>query len=222
MKISNLATKTSLEISEDDILVIEDKEGTKQLSVKEFKDYMMNNGITKSTKMLINDMMDNVIRSLSASKYIISELLTYKMNITIHDAESGDIYITLKNVETNQWLTAEGISDLLVPDAEGLYSKNFLIHVLIDGVYVPSSGYSIHDASEESEVIPEGNIGYIKAHFDGLTHNEIANITYSDIMITTEDTEVTFVMPIEDKHEYSFVGDPDLFNNNVQYTQSIG
>ena len=222
MKISNLTAKTSLEIDENDVLVIEDKESTKQITVKEFKEYMMNSGITKSTKMLINEMMDNVISSLAASKYIISELLTYKMNTTIHDAESGNIYITLKSVETDKWLTAEDIRKLLVPNEEGLYTKNFVINVLVSDVYVKSSNYSIHDANEESEVIPEGNIGYIKAHFDGLTQNEIAGITYDDIMITTEDTEVTIVLPIEDTHEYEFVGDPDLFNNNVSYVQSIG
>lgn len=222
MKISNLTAKTSLEINEDDILVIEDKEGTKQIPVKEFKDYILNNGITKSTKMLINEMMDNVINSLAASKYIISELLTYKMNTTIHDAESGDIYITLKSVETGKWLTAEDIGNLLVPNEDGLCTKNFVINVLVADAYVKSSSYSIHDASEESEVIPEGNIGYIKAHFDGLTQNEIAGITYDDIMITTESTEVTIVLPIEDAHEYEFVGDPDLFSNNVPYTQNIG
>lgn len=222
MKISNLTAKTSLEIDENDVLVIEDKESTKQITVKEFKEYMMNNGITRSTKMLINEMMDNVINSLAASKYIISELLTYKMNTTIHDAESGNIYITLKSVETDKWLTAEDIRKLLVPNEEGLYTKNFVINVLVAETYVKSSSYSIHDANEESEVIPEGNIGYIKAHFDGLTQNEIAGITYDDIMITTENTEVTIVLPIEDAYEYAFVGDPDLFNNNVPYTQNIG
>lgn len=222
MKISNLTSKTSLEIDENDVLVIEDKESTKQITVKEFKEYMMNSGITKSTKMLINEMMDNVISSLAASKYIISELLTYKMNTTIHDAESGNIYITLKSVETDKWLTAEDIKKLLIPNNEGLYTKNFVINILVSDIYVKSSSYSIHDANEESEVIPEGNIGYIKAHFDNLTQNEIAGITYDDIMITTEDTEITIVLPIEDAHEYEFVGDPDLFSNNVSYVQSIG
>lgn len=222
MKISNLTAKTSLEIDENDVLVIEDKEDTKQVSVKEFKEYLINNGITKSTKMLINEMMDNVINSLKASKYIISELLTYKMNTTIYDATSGDVYITLKNVNTDKWLTKKDIEALLVPDEEGLFTKNFIINVLVADVYVQSSSYSIHDANEENEVVPEGNIGYIKAHFDGLTQNEIAGITYDDIMVTTENTEMTIIIPIEDNHEYEFIGDPELFNNNVPYTQSIG
>ena len=220
MKIKNLTTKTSLEIEDSDVLVIEDMEGTKQITMQEFKEYLLNNGITKSTKMLINQMMDNVITSLQASKYIITDLLTYQMNTTISDAD-GNIYITLKSNATDKWLTANQISELLVPNEEGILTKSFAISVLIDDVYVKCSSYSIHDASEIEEVIPEGNVGYIKVYFDGLTQNEIAGITYDDIIITVEDTEVTIVLPIEDKHEYSFVGNPDLFNNNVSYTSNI-
>lgn len=222
MKINNMTSKTSLEIQETDVLVIQDGEDTKQVSVKEFKEYLLNQGITRSTKMLINDMLDNVINSLKASKYIISELITYKMNTTINDATSGDIYITLKNVGTDKWLSKEDVQQLLLPNEEGLFTKNFVINVLIDEVYVQSSNYSIHDANEIDGVVPEGNIGYIKAHFDGLTRNQIASISYDDIMITTEDTDITIVLPVEDKHEYEFIGDPELFNNNVSYVQSIG
>lgn len=221
MKISNLTSKTAIEIQDTDILVIEDSAETKKITVKEFRDYLMNNGITKSTKMLINEMMDSVIHSLQASKYVISELLTFKMNTVINDAASGDIFITLKDINTDKWLTGDEIKALLMPDADGQCGRDFIINVLVDDVYVKSASYSIHDASEVSDIVPEGNIGYIKAHFD-LDQNQIAGITYDDIMITMDDTEVTFVLPIEDKHEYKFVGDPDYFNNRVPYVQNIG
>jgi len=221
VKISNLTSKTAIEIQDTDILVIEDSAETKKITVKEFRDYLMNNGITKSTKMLINEMMDSVIHSLQASKYVISELLTFKMNTVINDAASGDIFITLKDINTDKWLTGDEIKALLMPDADGQCGRDFIINVLVDDVYVKSASYSIHDASEVSDIVPEGNIGYIKAHFD-LDQNQIAGITYDDIMITMDDTEVTFVLPIEDKHEYKFVGDPDYFNNRVPYVQNIG
>lgn len=222
MKINNMTSKTSLEIQESDVLIIQDGEDTKQISIKELKEYFLNQGISKNTKMLINETLDNVINSLKTSKYIISELVTYKMNVTINDASSGDIYITLKSTNTDKWLTKEDIHNLLMPNEEGLFSKNFVINVLISDIYVKSSYYTIHDVSELDQVVPEGNIGCIKAHFDNLTQNEIANITYDDIIITTENTEITIVFPIEDTHEYNFIGDPDLFNNNVPYTQNIG
>jgi hypothetical protein len=221
VKIKNLTTKTSLEIEDSDVLVIEDMEDTKQITIKEFKEYLMNNGITKSTKVLINQMMDNVINSLQSSKYIITDLLTYQMNTTISDI-NGDIYITLKSVATDKWLTAEEIVNLLLPNEEQMLTKTFVISVLVEDTYVKCSSYSIHDASEIDEIVPEGNIGYIKAYFEGLTQNEVANIKYDDIVITTEDTEVTIVLPIEEMHEYEFIGDPDLFNNNVPYVQNIG
>lgn len=222
MKINNMTAKTSLEIQDTDVLVIQDGEATKQVSVKEFKEHLLNQGITRSTKELINETLDNVINSLKASKYIISELITYKMNTVINDVASGDIYITLKNINTDKWLTLSDIKNLLVPNEDGTPTKNFIINVLVADVYVKNSSYTLHDANEIDDVVPEGNIGYIKAHFDGLTQNEIAGITYDDIMITLENTEITIVLPIEDNHEYEFIGDPDLFNNNVSYTQSIG
>ena len=221
MKIKDLTAKTSFEVEDDDVLVIEDGEDTKQISVKEFREYLLGSVVTKTTKVLINEMMDNVISSLQSAKYIISELITYKMNTTITNVD-GDVYITLKSVSTNKWLTSDEIKALLVPNEDGLFTKRFIINALVADAYVKSTTYSIHDASEIDEIVPEGNIGYIKAHFDGLTQNEIAGITYDDIMITTESTEVTIVLPIEDKHEYEFIGDPDLFNNNVPYTRIIG
>lgn len=221
MKIKNLNTKTSIEIEESDVLVIEDNEDTKQITVKEFKNYLLNNGISKNTKMLINQMMDNVIDSLKASKYVISELLTYKMNTTVNDVD-GNIYITLQDTRTNKWLTVSEIEALLFPNEDDIYTKSYVVSVLVNDAYVKCSSYSIHDGSEIDEVVPEGNIGYIKAHFEGLTQNEVANITYDKVMITIEDTEIVIAIPVEDEHEYEFIGDPDMFNNNVPFVQDIG
>lgn len=221
MKIKDLNTKTSLEVEDSDVLVIEDGEDTKQITVKELKEYLLGNGITKNTKMLINQMMDRVIDSLQSSKYLIEELLTYKMNTTITDVD-GNVYITLKDTRTDKWLTAEEIVAMLLPNEEGIATKNFAISALVADAYVKSSSYTVHDGNEIDEALPEGNIGYIKTRFEGLTQNEVAGITYDDIMVTLEDTEMTITPSIEDKHIYEFIGDPALFSNNVSYTQDIG
>ena len=218
MKISNLTSKTSIEIQDTDVLVIEDAEDTKKITVSEFKEYLLNNGITKSTKMLINNMMDNVINSLKASKYAISELFTYKMSIVIHDEKT--IHIQLKNMETNKWLSVNGIKNLLT-DTNGESTKAITVNALVDGMYTKSTNYSIHDYHEIDKVVPEGVIGYIETSFSNLTKNEIANLTYNDIVLTVEDVEFAFSIPIEDKHEYHFVGDPNMFHNNVSYVQYI-
>jgi hypothetical protein len=221
VKIKNLNTKTSLEIEESDVLVIEDGEDTKQITVKEFKEYLIKNGISKNTKILINQMMDSVIESLKASKYVISELLTYRMNTTVNDVD-GTLYITLQDTRTDRWLTVSEIEALLFPNEDDVYTKTYVISVLINDAYVRCSSYSIHDGNEIDEVMPVGNIGYIKAHFDGLSQNDVANITYDKVLITIEDTEIVIAIPVEDIHDYEFVGDPDMFNNNVPFVQNIG
>ena len=222
MKISNLTSKTFFEINDTDILIIEDDVDTKKVTVKDLRDYFLNNGVTRSTKMLINEMMDNVINSLSAAKYVITELMTYKMNTVINDATSGNIYIALKEVNTNKWLTKEEINKLLLPNEDGIFTKNFIISAYVNDAYIRAISYVILDANEITDVVPEDNIGYIKAHFEGLTQNEIASITYDGIMISVESTEVTIVLPVEERRDYEFVGDPNLFNNHVPHIQSIG
>ena len=216
MKISNMTAKTSIEIQDTDVLVIEDTEGTKQVSVKDFKQYLLDNGITKSTKMLINGMMDIVIESLKACKYSISELITYRMNITINDVTSGDIYITLQNLASGKWLTLQDIHALLMPN------KEFNINVDIDGIYVKCTDYKIYDANEVNAIVPKDTMGCICAHFDGLEQNDIANLSHEDVIITLENIDIIFALPIEDVHEYKFVGEPTMFKNNVPYTQQLG
>lgn len=220
MKISNLTNKTSLEIQDTDLLVIEDAEDTKSVTVKEFRDYLINQGVSKNTKLLINNMLDSVINSLKTSKYIITELLTYQMAATVNEEKS--IYIKFKNPETDEWLTKQEIMDILCPDPETeLYTKKFVIRVLVNGEYIDSTDYSIHDGHELDDIVPRNLVGYIKADFHDLSQNEIAGITYSDIIITVEDTEITISIPIEDVHSYEFIGNPESFNNNVSYTQEI-
>ena len=225
MKISNLTAKTSIEIDENDILVIEDKEETKQTTIKDFREYLLRSGINKSTKILINEMMDNIIHSLEVSKFVISELFTYKVNTIINDAESGDIYITLMDTKNDTWLSAQDIGNLLLPNEEGICTRNLVVNVLISDICITSLNNSIYEVNEESEDIPdgipEGNIGYIKAHFGGLTQNEIAGITYDNITITIEDTDTTVILPVEDRHSYEFITDPEFFSNNVSYVQDI-
>ena len=60
MKINNMTAKTSLEIEDSDILVIQDGEDTKQVSVGEFKEFLINSSET-STKKLINQVSPEII-----------------------------------------------------------------------------------------------------------------------------------------------------------------
>lgn len=222
MKISNMTSKTSIEINDTDVLLIEDSEDTKQVSVKEFREYLLSHGITRNTKVLINGMLDNIINSLKTSKFLISELITHKMNVVISGSESFDIFIALQNVATEKWLTVDEIYAMQLPNDEGLNTREIVISIATNDVFSHCTECSILDASEISEFSPKENMGYIKAHFEGLTQNEIACVTYNDIFVTLKDTEIVIELPIEDRHTYEFVSDPDLFNNNVPYIQEIG
>ena len=84
-----MTAKTSLEIQDTDILVIQDGEDTKQVSVADLRDFI-NITSEKNTKKLINQTIDNVIASLQATKYVISELRSFMINSWIGSI-SGNI-----------------------------------------------------------------------------------------------------------------------------------
>lgn len=221
MKIKNMTSKSSIEISDTDILIIEDNEDTKQVSVKEFREYLLTQGINRNTKLLINDMLDNVINSLKTSKFIVSEFITHKMNVVVAGSDTCDVFIALQNMMTEKWLTADEIYALQLPNDEGLTTREILVSIATDDIFTQCSEYTILDASEISDFSPKENLGYIKAHFGDLTKNEMASVTHDDIVVTLKDTEIVIELPIEDRHTYEFITDPDLFSNNVSYVQQI-
>ena len=222
MKIKNMTSKSSIEINDTDILIIEDSEDTKQVSVKEFREYLLTQGINRNTKLLINSMLDNVIKSLNTAKFVVSEFITHKMNVIITDSNTCDVFIALQNTMTEKWLTANEIHALQLPNDEGIATREIIVSITTNDVFTQCTGYTILDASEISDFSPKENLGYIKAHFEDLTKNEMAIVTHNDIVVTLKDTEIVIELPIEDKHTYEFVTDPDLFSNNVSYVQQIG
>lgn len=222
MKIKNMTSKSSIEINDTDILIIEDNEDTKQVSVKEFREHLLTQGINRNTKLLINDMLDNVINSLKSSKFIVSEFITHKMNVIVTASDTCDVFIALQNMMTEKWLTADEIHALQLPNDEGLTTREIIVSIATNDVFTQCTGYTILDASEISDFSPKENLGYIKAHFEDLTKNEMASVTHNDIVVTLKDTEIVIELPIEDKHTYEFITDPDMFNNNVSYVQQIG
>lgn len=118
MKIKDMTSKTSLEVQDTDILVIEDAEDTKQITVKEFKEYLgIGNNIEIDTKKLINQTIDNIISSLASAKYVIEEenITVFVLDITIEDI-ACNMNISVKNSETNTYLTAEELTNLLLPE----------------------------------------------------------------------------------------------------------
>ena len=208
MKINNMTAKTSLEIEDSDILVIQDGEDTKQVSVGEFKEFLMNSSET-STKKLINQTLDNVIASLTASKYDVSVLKTYTIGAWI-GSTSGNVQIILKDNDTNKWLTEAELNDFVA-------KEEFNVYLMIKDLLVSATSFVVKDFATEhptgtNPVLEADNAGFIKAHFDNLTQNEIANITCDDIIIHQKDTE---------DFRYMFNHDKDSFTNSVPYVESV-
>ena len=208
MKINNMTAKTSLEIEDSDILVIQDGEDTKQVSVGEFKEFLINSSET-NTKKLINQTLDNVIASLTASKYDVSVLKTYTIGAWI-GSTSGNVQIILKDNDTNKWLTEAELNNFVA-------KEEFNVYLMIKDLLVSATSFGVKDfvtehPTETNPVLEAGNAGFIKAHFDNLTQNEIANITCDDVIIHQKDTE---------DFRYMFNHDKDSFTNSVLYIESV-
>ena len=208
MKINNMTAKTSLEIEDSDILVIQDGEDTKQVSVGEFKKFLIDSSEINSKK-LINQTLDNVIASLTASKYDVSVLKTYTIGAWI-GSTSGNVQIILKDNDTNKWLTEAELNDFVA-------KEEFNVYLIIKDLLVSVTSFEVKDFVTEhpigtNSVLEADNAGFIKAHFDNLTQNEIANITCDDVIIHQKDTE---------DFRYMFNHDKDSFTNSVSYVESV-
>ena len=99
MKIKDMTQKTFLEVEDSDLLVIEDAEDTKSITVSDLKKYLASD-YDKNTKRIINQTLDNIIASLSASQYVLEKRKTYRINTWI-GSTSGNIQITLKDIDTD-------------------------------------------------------------------------------------------------------------------------
>ena len=143
------------------------------------------------------------------------------MNVVVADSDTCDVFIALQNTRTEKWLTVNEIHALQLPNEQGVNTKEIIVGIATDDIFTYCSSCTILDASEVSEFNPKENMGYIKARFDGLTKNEMATITHNDILVTLKNTEFIIEIPIEDRHTYEFITDPELFSNNVPYIQSI-
>lgn len=213
MKITELTAKTSLEVEDTDLLVIEDAEDTKQITVGELKEFLFSssNGFEKKVKQLINETLDKVSESLKDAKYELFELKNYAIGAWI-GSTSGNIQIVIKDTVEDKWLTMDEIL-ALAPD------NDFKVQAYVADVWETAVSYDVKDFNTEHDdpysvnpTLSDANAGFIKAHFDNFTQNEIAGITIDDIKLVLDGT---------DEVHYEFVSDPDTFTNAVPYVDVI-
>lgn len=241
MKIHDLTTKKALEVEATDLLVIEDAEETKAITVAEFMECVkIHNDI--SFKQLVNQTLTRVIDALEEAKYTFSYDKFFTLNIWI-GSYSGNIQFTVLDNDTNKWLTRDELIRLLGPIDEENYEqeavdrtefiaednvgdnenetvkRTYVIKLLIDDTRYDCTAYSIKNFKDDH---PEGtnawleadNAGYIKASFVGLTSNQIANIKHNNISVAIDEyTDENRVV-----YHYNFTTSEDSFVNSVEWT----
>ena len=96
---------------------------------------------------------------------------------------------------------------------------DFTVEVKIADAWQTAVSYTIKDYNTEhagadniNAILSSSNAGFIKAHFDNLTQNDIASITYENITISYKDTE---------DFRYMFEHHKESFINSVPYEESI-
>ena len=212
MKIQDMPSKENLEVQDTDLLVIEDIEDTKKITIKDLKEYLMKDeGIENKVKRYINNAIDNIVAALNESKLKIKETSTYLLDVDILD-DSGDINFKIKNQETDTYLTKEEIEKLTksIYDEEGNEIKRELkFYVIIDDIIYKSTNYTLNDS-----IIVDDNSTTLLVHFDTLEHktNDISSITKNSIKVFIIDDE---------NNKYKFVIYDSMFNNNVPFTSNI-
>ena len=211
MKINDMIAKTALEIQDTDILVIQDGEDTKQVSVADLKEYLCES-LSINTKKIINQTIDNIIASLQATKYVVSVLRTFMINSWI-GSTSGNIQMSIKDIDNDKWLTVDEIIALTNPNEDGEPQNDFSIKVMVGDVLKNAESYTVKRFTAEhpsgtNQILEDSDAGFIKAHFEGLTQNEIANIKFDNIKIELQETE---------EYRYIFTTDENLFADVVVF-----
>ncbi len=224
VKLTSLKTKTAIEVTDDDLLLIEDKEDTKTITVDQFK-IAIGAYTEAKVKALFNECLDNVTKALEKVKFIIPVQRRFATNIWI-GSDSGNIQITLRDLNTGKWLNRNDLVSLLL-DENGNITNDFSVKVLAGGIYNTAKSYQLlnfvdYHSRNDNEWLFDDNAGFIKASFENLTHNAIAGIQYDSVEIHINNR--TLISDEEEKpQEYNFVfiNSPSSFANAVQYESMI-
>ena len=211
--ITDLVEKLAPEVEDSNVLIIEDVESAKKITIGELKK-VFRPVQERFVKEIINETIDRITERLLEAKWEFTDYITktYKMNTWIGSA-SGNIQISLLDTEINKWLTREEIEELL--------KNQYSIKVYIGSMWeepVSIRVLSFCEEHEDPESINEwmaaDDAGFIKIHLDGLTNNQISQIIYEDI-------EITMVDNAEENIRYEFIYARDSFANAVPYEAKI-
>lgn len=237
MKLQSLKTKTAIEVTDDDLLVIEDREDTKTITVGQFK-ILMNAFSEVRVKHIFNECIDRMCAAFEQAKFTFPEKRNYLVNTWI-GSTSGNVQIALRDISTNQWLTREELVALIM-DERGNMQMDFSVKLFAGDVYHEAESYQLlnfvdyHDRSA-NEWLYDSNAGFIKVAFgDDFENNEIAAIRASDIEVTIKNRIVSVdedgtetiepepePEPIQKEYEFNFITSKDSFANAVEFVSII-
>lgn len=215
-KISDFVEKTPLEVEDTDLLAIEDLEDTKKITIATLKEILR--PIQENfVKQIVNDTIDRISEKILEAKWDILEYITYQYQInTWIGSDSGNIQISLLDLQKMKWLTREELEELFIVTDDITHK----IQVMINHTWETPVSMRILSFNEEHEAAADINkwmadddAGFLKIHFDNLTANEISRIIYEDIKIEVNTTD--------EMVKYEFLISRDSFANSVPYTADI-
>lgn len=210
--LTDLQEKLAIELEDDNLMLVEDVEGSKKIKISELKK-AMTPVQERFVKEIVNETIDRVVKTLLDAKWQFTEYDTmqYRMNVWISD-NSGDVQIVLYDMQEEKCLTREEI--------EELFKNKHSIRVYIGTMWEEPVSVKVLSFCEEyddpegiNEFFAEDDAGLIRVHFNGLTNNQISQIYYEDIEMAVQSDD--------DKIRYEFTIGRGSFMNSVPYESRV-
>lgn len=215
MKITDMTTKTSMEVGPDDLLAIEDAEDTKSIKVSELVDYF-NKSSERYFKVYMNELFAMMVQKLNESRFIVAKVSEYIMMVWID--EPGVVNIALLDTSDSHWLTSIEIGDVLANK-----TVEFTMTVGINDI--KHGSYTIEDYPTDGTgtivVLEEATAGYLRVLFN-VGQNETATVTYKDIsmvMLDADGNPLDFYNPAVEVSTFELT--QESFTNSVPFESAI-
>lgn len=190
MKIKDMKTKTSIEVTDNDLLVIEDSEETKSITVKEFKKMLnksSDEAMEKTAKKVMNEFLDKVKKSLDKLTFDIAENITIEPYIFKIDAD-GAIYTAYKY--EGKYLDILSLSELF--DKQTISMKvnvNEIEQELMPYNDIEEFNKQYLDMAVKEPELAEANAAVIKFKLNNVKQNDISKLTNEMFKIDIKRTE---------------------------------
>lgn len=213
MKIKDMKTKTSIEVTDNDLLVIEDSEETKSITVKEFKKILnksSDEAMEKTAKKVMNEFLDKVKKSLDKLTFDIAENIIIEPYIFKIDAE-GTIYTAYKH--EGRYLDI--LSLLKLFDKQTISMKvnvNEIEQELMPYNDIEEFNKQYLDMAVKEPDLAEANAAVIKFKLNNVKQNDVSKLTSEMFKIEIARTEEKI---------YHLSVTKEKFKNEVPFVEEV-